>query len=273
MRTKSGASALAARMSNGAGIGTRKLAVHRFAAICLTRSSSPYGQDCNNNAHLTSSMEGLIFTPTIWTATDACLANVWAGNVANARAHYRADALFSFNEPDQPTSVGGTALSIGTAVDGYRRLMQPYAGQLWLGAPATTYTKPGSQGGWSWLTQFLGACTGCQVDFIPIHLYLSTWGDVAAAVKLVETELTWLHQTTGKSIVINEMAYSGASVSEEVWFLSAVIDFFEQNDWIGRYSYRTAEQMTNADNSLTQVGYCYMCFRTGGSGDSCCLNT
>jgi hypothetical protein len=50
-----------------------------------------------------------------------------------------------------------------------------------------------------------------------------------------------------------------------------MIDFFEGQDWISRYSYRRAEELTNPDGTLTLVGYCYLCFPTGSSGDTCCI--
>ena len=50
----------------------------------------------------------------------------------------------AFNEPEMSPNVGGSALSMAEAVDGYRRLMQPFAGRVSLGAPQTTYL-----GGWT----------------------------------------------------------------------------------------------------------------------------
>lgn len=53
------------------------------------------------------------------------------------------------------------------AADAYRTYMNPFAGRAYLGAPAVTNAPSGLP----WLTQFLTLCTGCHIDFIPIHWY------------------------------------------------------------------------------------------------------
>lgn len=53
------------------------------------------------------------------------------------------------------------------AVDAYRTYMNPYAGRAYLGAPAVTNGPKGLP----WLKEFLKLCTGCHIDFIPIHWY------------------------------------------------------------------------------------------------------
>jgi hypothetical protein len=45
--------------------------------------------------------------------------------------------------------------------------MQPFAGRALLGAPAVTNGPYGI----IWLEQFLGNCTGCQIDFLSFHWY------------------------------------------------------------------------------------------------------
>jgi uncharacterized protein YfiM (DUF2279 family) len=93
---------------------------------------------------------GMTFIPNIWTTRDQCLSHIWTGNVNSAISNYYTDSLIAFNEPDMGTGVGSSSLSIGEAVDGYRKLMQPFSGRVSLGAPATTYTGRGSEGGWAW---------------------------------------------------------------------------------------------------------------------------
>lgn len=53
------------------------------------------------------------------------------------------------------------------AANAYLTYMNPFAGRAYLGAPAVT--NGGS--GLPWLTKFLALCTGCHIDFIPIHWY------------------------------------------------------------------------------------------------------
>jgi hypothetical protein len=45
--------------------------------------------------------------------------------------------------------------------------MMPFAKRASLGAPAVT----NGPNGLPWLRQFLSLCTGCKIDFLPIHWY------------------------------------------------------------------------------------------------------
>jgi hypothetical protein len=203
--------------------------------------------------------DGMTFIPNIWMARDTCLCDVWTNNVNDAIAHYKTDSLITFNEPEMDGVVGGSFLTVSEAVDRYRALMQLFAGRVSLGAPATTFTNPGSQGSWSckypllsWdsiqvvnpsppgLHDFLNSCKDCQVDSIPIHYFVSSSGNVGTFVEAFQTELRWLVETFKRPIWITEMHYDAPNQSDVIWFLRALIDFFEGQDWISRYSYRRA---------------------------------
>ena len=116
----------------------------------------------------------------------------------------------------------------------------------------------------------MAACTDCRIDFIPVHYFMESWGDVHSSIATMQENLRWIAENLHRPIWITEMAY-WASEDEELFFLRGMLDFFESNDWISRYSYRTAEQMMNPDGSLTRIGHCYACFRSGGEGDTCCV--
>lgn len=68
--------------------------------------------------------------------------------------------LLAFNEPELASQ---SNLDPTAAVDAYRKHMQPFAGKAQLGAPAIT------NDGREWMTEFLGNCSDCTVDFVPIH--------------------------------------------------------------------------------------------------------
>ena len=70
--------------------------------------------------------------------------------------------LLAFNEPERPDQAN---LSPQDAANAYRTYMMPFAGHAQLGAPAV------SNDGYQWMSQFLSACSDCQIDFIPIHWY------------------------------------------------------------------------------------------------------
>jgi hypothetical protein len=115
----------------------------------------------------------------------------------------------------------------------------------------------------------MAKCTDCHIDFIPIHYFVQSWGSPDDAITDMQNELRWLAENLSRPIWITEMAYSGPE-HEELQFMQGMIDFFEVNDWVSRYAYRTVEELHNPDGSLTRIGYCYACFRSGGEGDTCC---
>lgn len=85
----------------------------------------------------------------------------WKNNVT-AAIKSGSKHLLAFNEPDINN------LSPAAAAASYKKFMQPYASStVKLGAPAVT--NGGGQTGLTWLTQFLGNCTSCTIDFVPIH--------------------------------------------------------------------------------------------------------
>jgi hypothetical protein len=93
----------------------------------------------------------------------------WAA-AAQAAIDAGADALFSFNEPDACYD-GSACMTVAQSVVGYQQYMQPFAGQVKLGAPAITAS--GLYDGY--LSQFMGNCTTCQIDFINLHWYANVY--------------------------------------------------------------------------------------------------
>ncbi|KAF2768304.1 hypothetical protein EJ03DRAFT_250824, partial [Teratosphaeria nubilosa] len=110
----------------------------------------------------------LIYIPLLFSdASD--LTSVWPQQ-AQAAIDAGADAIFSFNEPD--ACYGGSAcMSVQDAVSAYKQYIQPFAGKAKLGAPAITAS--GLYEGY--LTQFIGNCTGCTIDFINLHWYANVY--------------------------------------------------------------------------------------------------
>lgn len=88
----------------------------------------------------------------------------WKNNVT-AAIKSGSKHLLGFNEPDINN------LSPAAAAASYKIFMQPYASStVKLGAPAVTAGGPPT--GLTWLTEFLGNCTSCTIDFVPIHWYV-----------------------------------------------------------------------------------------------------
>lgn len=59
------------------------------------------------------------------------------------------------------------------AVNAYKKYIQPFKGRAYLGAPAVT----NGPAGLPWLKEFFRLCTGCQIDFLPVHWYDSATND------------------------------------------------------------------------------------------------
>jgi hypothetical protein len=127
--------------------------------------------------------------------------------------------VLAFNEPDG-SSGGGSGISASEAASLYKQYYQPLAKLgISLGGPATT----GSPQGLSWYSQFMSACSGCQVDFIPIHWYGNLDGlkwYVGAVQQAYPNTKLW----------VTEFADSAASSSNDAAsFTTAALEMFDSN--------------------------------------------
>lgn len=86
----------------------------------------------------------------------------------------------AFNEPDA-CGLGQSCMSPQQADNAYRKYILPFSGRPALGAPAVT----NGPNGLKWLRDFLSLCTGCQIEFVPIHWY-DPASNVAYFTKYIE---------------------------------------------------------------------------------------
>jgi len=103
------------------------------------------------------------YIPMLW-GTGSDHTSVWWSNVYYWIRVGGSGHVLSFNEPEQS---GQANLSPGDAANAYMTYIQPLASEAQIGAPAV------SNDGYSWMQQFLSACSGlgCHIDFIAIHWY------------------------------------------------------------------------------------------------------
>jgi len=194
------------------------------------------------------------FVPMLWSDTSD-LTSVWAAN-AQAALDAGADHLLAFNEPDQCSDgFGGSCMgSPAHAAASYKTWMQPFAGRAKLGALAVT--NGGSPMGLTYLEYFIGNCTGCTIDFIPIHWYDQWWN---------VDYLYWYVQQAyqvggGRPIWITEFAPWGAEEWQQWWFLNQTLPWLDQYDGVERYAYfGTFDGMLINDNGtgLSRLGELY----------------
>jgi hypothetical protein len=112
----------------------------------------------------------LDFYPTLW--SDAAGAtSQWAINAQHAIDH-GSTALLAFNEPDVCYS-GSACMDIDASVSAYTKYMKLFAGKALLGSPSVT--NQGGTSGATWLQNFIGNCTDCQIDFVCMHWVSNIW--------------------------------------------------------------------------------------------------
>ncbi|KAH6702829.1 hypothetical protein BKA61DRAFT_494754 [Leptodontidium sp. MPI-SDFR-AT-0119] len=168
--------------------------------------------------------KNLEYIPMLWSNEGSHTGQWFANaNAAIARGSYH---LLSFNEPDRCAN-GGSCMSAKDAANAYRTYMNPFAGRVYLGAPAVTNGPSGMK----WLKEFLGLCTGCRIDFIPIH-----WYDSATNVAYFKNYIADAHGIAGHDLWITEFNGSGKS-SEKESFLRTVIPWLDSQSYIQRYSW------------------------------------
>ena len=166
---------------------------------------------------------------------------------ANSKAG-RGTWLMAFNEPDIPSQAN---LDVGAAVAGYRQYFGPLQGKggVKLGSPAVSNGESASKPmGLAYLSSFLGACGGCQVDFVPVHWYGCDDGcpvanDIDAFKKFVTKAVA---AAKGKPVWVTEFQRKGANEEE---FVKSVVPWLEGQGGVERYAYFMVQE-----GSLVQGG-------------------
>ncbi|EHK99909.1 putative Uncharacterized serine-rich protein C13G6.10c [Glarea lozoyensis 74030] len=109
------------------------------------------------------------FVPMLWGDGPAHTTN-WFGNAQDS-INRGANNILGFNEPDQCFNSGQSCIGPEQAANSYRKYIQPFGNQAWLGSPAITNSADGTR----WITAFLNNyCRDCQVDFVNMHWYGGT---------------------------------------------------------------------------------------------------
>ena len=115
--------------------------------------------------------------------------------------------VMAFNEPDGPTSTGGSNVSPQLAATTFIQEIEPLKKRgIKLGAPAVT----GTDSGLNWLREFFAACNqsgGCTVNFIPLHIY----GDFQGFASLLGQARAAYPNTT---LWVTEFAYPDVDLEE-----------------------------------------------------------
>jgi len=173
-------------------------------------------------------------------------------------------AVLGFNEPDNG---GQSNLSPAAAASLWKQYIQPLSGKYKLGAPAVTSAPSGK----AWMINFMNACGGCTIDFIPIHWYGSDAG-------LFQQYVADFYQSFKRPIWVTEWAcvvYGGPPCGQQnVYdFMGQTTLWLDQQSYVERFSWFGARVAGIPDtdallapdgNSLTALGQQYV--DKGGHG-------
>lgn len=144
-------------------------------------------------------------------------------------------------------------MNVSSAVSAYKQWVQPMAGKVKLGSPAVT-NGVGSGIGADYLKQFMGNCTSCTVDFIPLHWY----GDVTKPGSF-KTYVQNFHSQFKKPLWITEFGTNGGTEAQIVTFLENVLPWLDQQAYVQRYAYfmdRAAGSpyLLETNDTMTDIG-------------------
>ncbi|KAK9898541.1 glycoside hydrolase family 128 protein [Cystobasidium minutum MCA 4210] len=200
------------------------------------------------NGDLTTNVE---FTPMLWSnATD--LTTIWANNVKAEKAR-GGTHLLGFNEPDLP---GQADMTVAQSVANWKKYMEPYKVDFKLVSPAVT--NGGSPMGVAYMKNFIGNCTGCQIDAVALHWYDAAWNTgyffnyLNDAIKAFAPRPIWLTEFRGSG-----------TAAEQIKFIQTVVPWLEQQPGIERYALFGLFEGTAADGNmitngvLNEVGVAY----------------
>lgn len=187
------------------------------------------------------------YAPMLW-GTGAVHTSIWEANVVTAIAT-GATHILAFNEPDVAAQAN---LSPSDAAAAYMQYIQPYAGQVKLGAPSVT--NGGAPMGLTWLGNFMSACSSCTIDFVVIH-----WYDSATNIAYFKSHIQDAYAQSGKNIWLNEFGATGTDAEVETFF-QTVLPWLDSLAYVERYSYFMAAPgilLNAAGTGLSAIGQSY----------------
>lgn len=173
----------------------------------------------------------------------------------------QANALLSFNEPDEP---GQANMDPKTAAQAHIKYMNPHAsGSTRIGSPAVTngngVDSTGRFWGLDWLAEFFKECAGqCKVDFIAFHWYGST-DQTKYFQSHVQNVTSMASQEWGiHSAWLTEFEPSG-SPQQQADFLNENLPFLDQQAGIEKYAYYMVADgsLVSGDSISSPVGKAY----------------
>jgi len=189
----------------------------------------------------------LEFVPMLWNSGGG-------SSFENTVLSYGSKEVLGFNEPDNS---GQADMTPSVAATAWKSFIQPLSSHgIRLGAPAVT----NGAGGLPWLREFIGNCSGCTIDFIPIHWYAT----IPPTNEYFRDYVTSFHTTFNKPIWITEFADTDTTIANDVSFINYQIPWLDSQSFIERYAYfgpfrgSTWENLVATNGgALTSIGTAY----------------
>lgn len=218
--------------------GKRGAAYNDISTVKVLSRSGRVDWAYNWAAEESTCVEGVDFVPMIWGADDVSK----FPDLATQKYPY----ILGFNEPDMSTQAN---LSPAQAAEYYKSNMSGYSEEVKVMSPAVTSSTVEGMG-LSWMAQFLGKCSTCNIAGMVVHWY-------GSSVEELETFISEAVNTASRyglsEIWITEFALdvdtNGISdLSAAKAFIDEALPLLERHSKITRYSYF----MCGEDYLLTQ---------------------
>ncbi|KAF3315928.1 hypothetical protein TWF173_003123 [Orbilia oligospora] len=169
------------------------------------------------------------------------------------------DHILGFNEPDIPRKWGGSDMSPIDAATLWKQYIQPFSSQ---GIKLCTPGVSSSPDGFTWMSNFFSACSGCTFDLLCLHHY----GRPASSLK---AHLEKYHRIyPSLPIWLTEFADSKDTADNTRQYISQVLPQLDSTPYIERYSYFGASRelvsnvgpnaaLLDNDGKLKPIGRAY----------------
>jgi hypothetical protein len=188
---------------------------------------------------------------------------IWGSSTVNGAIPAGSKYLLGFNEPNfhaQSNLTPQAAAAAWPALQANAR----NAGALIVG-PALNFCGPAASCNgtdpYVYLTDFLAACTNCQVDHIAVHWY-DDFPSLRAYIESNASLAGW--EQFGKPIWLTEFSLNGnATAAQQEAFMRQAIPYLEGHPSVFRYSWFSADPIPNAklinsDGTPTALGQVYI---------------
>ena len=190
---------------------------------------------------------------------------VWGSSTVSGTIPAGARYLLGFNEPNFMSQANLTPQAAAAAWPMLQANGRK-AGILDIVGPGMNFCGPATSCNgtdpYVYLTDFLNACTGCEVDYVAAHWYNCDLPSLKDYLETGGSLAGW--EQFGKPIWLTEFSCdTSASEAQQEAYMRAAIPYLESNPHVFRYSWFSADpipnaKLVNSDGSPTALGQVYI---------------